>query len=154
DKEMAELAKEVAYLSRLGEGDVQKWSETHFKRSQERETFRRNLEQLSRRPNQLLENYGLNQEIIADAMSRLVDRFAGVRYDIGQRESIPCDSSPHKVVAFTAKIPAQLRYVATPALGNSIMLEGAVVNSSDFPILAGSASLFIDDSYVGVGAVA
>jgi uncharacterized protein (TIGR02231 family) len=83
-----------------------------------------------------------------------VDRFAGVRYEIAQRETIPCDSSPHKVVAFTARMPAKLKYVATPALGNSIMLEGAVVNTSAVPVLSGSAALFIDDSYVGTSQVA
>jgi uncharacterized protein (TIGR02231 family) len=154
DKDMAQLAKEVAFLSRSAEGEAQKWSETRFKRSQERETFRRNLEQLARRPDQILEKYGLSQGLIEDAMNRLVDRFAGVRYEIAQRETIPCDSSPHKVVAFTARMPAKLKYVAAPALGNSIMLEGAVVNTSAVPILSGSASLFIDDSYVGTSQVA
>jgi len=83
-----------------------------------------------------------------------VDRFAGVRYEIGRRETVPYDSSPHKVVAFSARVPARLKYVATPALGNSVMLEGEIVNTTGFPILAGGASLFIDESYVGAGSVA
>jgi uncharacterized protein (TIGR02231 family) len=153
DKEMAQLAKEVAFLGTSAEDQAQKWSEGRFKRSQERETFRRNLEQLSRRPEQHLQQYGLSQQIIAGAMTRLVDRFAGVRYDIAQRQSIPCDSSAHKVVAFTARVPAHLKYVATPALGSTIMLEGEIVNTSGFPFLAGGAALFIDDSYVGAGTV-
>ena len=153
DKELATLAKEVAFLSRSAEGEAQKWSESRFKRSQDRETFRRNLEQLSRRSDQILEKYGLSQGLIEDAMNRLVDRFAGVRYEIPQRETVPCDSSPHKVVAFSARMPAQLKYVAAPALGNSIMLEGTVVNSSDWPVLSGSVALFIDDSYVGISSV-
>lgn len=153
EKDMTQLAKEVAFLSRSAQVDAQKWTETRFKRSQERETFRRNLEQLARRPDQVLEKYGLSQGLIEDAMNRLVDRFAGVRYAIPQRETIPCDSSPHKVVAFNARMPTRLEYVAAPALGNSIMLEGAVVNTSGVPLLSGSAALFIDDSYVGTSTV-
>jgi|GEM_PF-6584501 len=154
DSAMAQLAKEVSFLSATGRDKAEEWSAKRFKRSQERETYRRNLEQLARRPDQVLAQYGLNKALIEGAMSQLVDRFAGVRYEIGRRETIPCDSSPHKVVVFTARVPAQLKYVATPALGNSVMLQGGIVNTTGVPVLAGAASLFIDDSYVGPGQVA
>lgn len=154
DKEMAQLAKEVSFLGTGGPEQVRKWTEGRFKRSQEREIFRRNLEQLSRRSDQHLAQYGLSQALIADAMDRLVDRFAGVRYEIPRRESIPCDSSTHKVVAFTARLPARLTYVATPALGGTVMLQAACTNTSGVPVLAGGTALFIDDDYVGAGSVA
>lgn len=154
DKEMAQLAKEVSFLSTSARDQAEKWSAARFKRSQERETYRRNLEQLSQRSDQHLAQYGLNQALIQGAMTRLVDRFAGVRYDIASRESIPCDSSAHKVVIFRARVPARLKYVATPALGATVMLQGEIVNTTGVPMLAGGAALFIDDSYVGAGQVA
>ncbi|MCB9898505.1 MAG: mucoidy inhibitor MuiA family protein [Planctomycetes bacterium] len=153
DGEMAQLAKEVSFLGSSASDQVQKWSETRFQRSQDRETFRRNLEQLSRRSDQHLAQYGLNRRLIEGALTRLADRFAAVRYEIPRRESIPYDSSPHKVVAFSARMPARLEYVATPALGNSVMLRGEIVNGTGVPVLEGGASLFVDGSYVGAGQV-
>ena len=67
--------------------------------------------------------------------------------------TIPFDSSPHKVVAFRGTVPVQLRYVATPALGNSPMLQGAIVNTTGFPVLEGGVALFVDGSFVGSAAV-
>jgi uncharacterized protein (TIGR02231 family) len=147
--EMAQLAKEVTFLHASGQDQAQEWSKSRFKRRQDRDTFRRNLEQLARQPTKHLEKFGLNHEMIAGAMSRLVDRFAAVRYEIERRATIPFDSSPHKVVAFTAIVPSQLKYVATPALGDSVMLQGEITNTTGNPILAGSVALFVDESFVG-----
>jgi uncharacterized protein (TIGR02231 family) len=153
DQQMAQFAKEVAFLGSSAPDQAKKWSDGRFKRSQEREMFRRNLEQLARGSAAHLEHFGLSHALVEGALSRLVDRFAGVRYVLGRRETIPFDSSPHKVVAFSARVPAKLRYVATPALGSSVMLEGEILNTTGYPVLAGGASLFIDDSYVGAGSV-
>ena len=150
---MAKLAKDVAFLQRLATDQVAKWTETRFKGRQERETFRRNLEQLAIFSAEQLEKYGLSHVMIEQALSRLVDRFAAVRYDIGQRATIPFDSSPNKFVTLTGTMPVKLRYVATPALGDSVMLQGVVTNTTDHPILDGVAALFVDDSFVGAATV-
>jgi len=147
--QMAKIAQEVGVLNATAQGSLQKWATGRFQRRQDRETFRRNLELLSRQSDQDLVQYGLNADVIRSAMSRLVDRFASVRYEVAQRESVPFNSAPHKVVAFTATVPAKLKYVATPALGNSVLLQGEIVNTTGHPILAGSVALFTDESYVG-----
>lgn len=147
---MEKLVKEVAFLSRSTQDLVAKWAATRFAQRQDRETFRRNLEQLARLSPEQLQVYGLSHDLINGALSRLVDRFAGVRYAVPGRVSIPMDSSPHKVVAFDAQVPvALLRYVATPALGDTAMLQGSVVNTTGHPVLAGAVSLFADGSFVG-----
>jgi uncharacterized protein (TIGR02231 family) len=147
---MDKLVKEVTYLSRTAQDQATKWAESRFARPQERETFRRNLEQLARHSREQLQAYGLSHELIDGALSRLVDRFAAVRYDVPRRVTIPMDSSPHKVVAFDAVVPvALLRYVATPALGDTVMLQGSVVNTTGHPVLEGSVALFVDGSFVG-----
>lgn len=150
---MTQLAKEVSFLGSSAREQASKWAETRFARRQERETFRRNLEELQRQSDAKLKQYGLNRKLIDGALSQLVDRFAAVRYPIQPRATIPLDSSPHKVVTFQSEVPVQLRYVATPALGDSVMLQGVVQNSTGHPLLAGNAALFVDESYVGVAAV-
>ena len=44
-----------------------------------------------------------------------------------------------------ARVPAELTWVATPALGNTAMLQGAIRNTTGQPILEGAASLFLDE---------
>ena len=150
---MAKLAKEVSFLGLSAQSQATKWADSRSSRRQDRETFRRNLEQLSSQSGEQLKQYGLSHDLIEGALSRLVDRFAAVRYEIEQRATIPFDSSAHKVVAFRGTVPVQLRYVATPALGNSVMLQGAIVNTTGFPVLEGGVSLFVDGSFVGSAAV-
>ncbi len=147
--QMIKIAQEVGVLNAVAQGSLQKWMTGRFQRRQDRETFRRNLELLSRYSEQALVQYGLNADVIRNAMSRLVDRFAAVRYEVAQRESIPFNSAPHKVVAFSATVPAKLKYVATPALGNSVLLQGEIVNTTGHPILEGSVAIFGDESYIG-----
>ncbi len=151
--EMQQLAKDVTFLSRSARGQAREWSEQRFGRRQDRETFRRNLEQLARNSQQALAKLGLSRELIEDALDALVDRFAGVRYAVEGRETIPYGTSSHKVVTFQASVPAELKFVATPALGDTVMLLGEVLNTTGYPVLDGPVSLFVDGSYVGISAV-
>lgn len=146
---MTQLAKEVSFLNTLPQQNLEQWATERFKRRQDRETFRRNVEQLLRQSNKDLARFGLNAEILQGAMTRLVNRFAAVRYPVAQRETIAFDSSPSKVVTFSATVPARLKYVATPALGNSVLLQGEVENTTGHPILEGNAALFVDESFIG-----
>ncbi len=149
EADLAKIAKDVFFLGSAAQDKADSWTKTRFKRRQERETFRRNLELLSQNSSKNLAHYGLSHQLIEGAMDRLADRFAGVRYEVETRETIPFDSSPHKVVAFSARIPARLKYVATPALGDSVMLQAEIVNTTGQPILEGTVALFVNDSYVG-----
>ncbi len=146
---LRKLAKEASFLG-LSKGQAaQKWAAGRFAGRQDRETFRRNLEQLARLPRDRMTALGLSPEILEEALSHLINRFSGVRYQIAQRATIPFDSSPHKVVTFAARVPAQLRYVATPALGDTVMLQAVATNSTGHPMLAGTAALYVDGAYAG-----
>jgi len=151
---MQQLANDINVLNEIAPGQAEEWSQNKFQgRQQEKENFRRNLEQLLQVDDEQLGQYGLNPQLIECALSRLVDRFAGVRYEVEQAETIPCDSSPHKVVVFSAVVPVDLKYVATPALGSTIVLKGDVRNLTGHPILEGDISVFIDNSYVGASKI-
>jgi uncharacterized protein (TIGR02231 family) len=146
---MTQLVKEVSFLNTLPQEQLETWATGRFKRRQDRETFRRNVEQLLGRSSKDLARFGLSAELLQGAMTRLVNRFAAVRYQVAQRETISFDSSPSKVVTFSATVPARLKYVATPALGNSVLLQGEIVNTTGYPILEGNVALFVDESFIG-----
>lgn len=152
DAAMGELVKEVRFLGHSGRDAAAKWTSQRFQRAQDRETFRRNLEQLARRPAQQLAQYGLSQALVEQALGRLIDRFAAVRYAIPGAVTVPTGTSAQKVVAFQATVPARLTYVASPALGDTVMLRAACTNTTGHPILEGGASLFVDGAYVGTSA--
>lgn len=151
--ELEQIARDLFKITAAPLKQAKEWSKTQFKREQDRENFRRNLEQLLLEDEDRLRPYGLNRKLIRAALSRLVDRFAGVRYDLAQKETIPCDGSTHKVVIFSAEVPVNLKYVATPALGDVIMLKGDIKNSTGHPILAGGISMFVDNAYAGVSKI-
>jgi len=152
-EEMRQIAVFVNDLNEQPQASAREWSMQRFKGQQEAENFKRNLEQLSQVQEDQLVQYGLNRKIIREALSRLVDRFAGVRYDLKKTETIPCDASPHKVVVFASQVPVDLKYVATPVLGNTVVLKGEIRNTTGYPILEGQISVFIDNSYVGASKV-
>ena len=154
DAEMKQLANDVSMLNGVPARQAKEWSKQRFKGRQERVNFLRNLEQLSLESESRLQQFGLNQKLIQQALTRMVDRFAGVRYEVSRPETLPCDSSPHKVVVVSRTIPVDLKYVAPPALGDTVMLKGLVRNTTGHPILEGPISLFIDNSYVGASKVA
>jgi len=148
-KEMQMIAKDIYTLNSNPVSEAKNWSRSRFKGQQDLFNFQNNLEQLAYNDDSQLMQYGLNREIVKQALSRLVDRFAGVRYKVSQNETIPCDSSPHKVVVFSGNVPVSLKHVATPTLGDTVVLKGDMKNTTGYPILEGNVSLFIDNSYVG-----
>lgn len=152
-QEMQQIARDVTTLNNKAQTEAREWSKQRFKGQQDFENFRRNLEQLSQVKDAQLMQFGLNRKVIREALSRLVDRFAGVRYDLEKKETIPCDSSPHKVVVFSAPVPVDLKHVATPALGSTVVLKGDIRNATGHPVLEGDISLFIDNSYVGASKI-
>jgi uncharacterized protein (TIGR02231 family) len=148
-QEMQQLARDITELNEAPQQQARQWAKRRFKGQQGYERFRRNLEQLAEEDDAQLMQFGLNRKIITEALTRLVDRFAGVRYEVARAETIPCDNSPHKVVVFSSTVPVDLKHVATPALGETVVLRGDVKNTTGHPILEGDISLFIDNSYVG-----
>ncbi len=147
--QFAKIASEAAALAKMPQEGLAKWASGRFQRRQDQETFRRNLELLSRQSAGELAKLGINAEIVKGALARLANRLSAARYLIPQRETIAFNSSPTKIVAFDATVPARLRYVATPALGNSVLLQAEIVNTTGHPVLEGPVAMFIDGSFIG-----
>jgi len=69
-------------------------------------------------------------------------------FKIAAPASISSDNTPQKVSITTTKLAAKLQYEATPALQETVYLIAYVANTTDFPLLAGSVNVFLDDAFV------
>ncbi|EUC55568.1 mucoidy inhibitor A, partial [Rhizoctonia solani AG-3 Rhs1AP] len=69
-------------------------------------------------------------------------------FGIPGRSDIPSDQASHKVVIAVLDLQADLEWVCVPREKESVFLTCKVVNSSEFTLLPGEASVFMDDNFV------
>ncbi|KDN49256.1 hypothetical protein RSAG8_01958, partial [Rhizoctonia solani AG-8 WAC10335] len=69
-------------------------------------------------------------------------------FGIPGRSDIPSDEGSHKVVIAVLELQADLEWVCVPREKESVFLTCKVVNSSEFTLLPGEASVFTDDNFV------
>ncbi|CAM2984882.1 mucoidy inhibitor MuiA family protein [Rariglobus hedericola] len=69
-------------------------------------------------------------------------------FKIPTAASIPSDNSAQKVGIATTKLDANLQYQATPKQLETAFLGAYTTNSTDFPLLAGPVSTFLDNTFV------
>ncbi|KAG8729594.1 hypothetical protein FRC11_008416 [Ceratobasidium sp. 423] len=69
-------------------------------------------------------------------------------FGIPGRSDIPSDEGSHKVVIVVLDLQAELEWVCVPREKESVFLTCKVVNSSEFTLLPGEASVFMDDNFV------
>ncbi|HTZ19826.1 MAG TPA: mucoidy inhibitor MuiA family protein [Opitutaceae bacterium] len=67
--------------------------------------------------------------------------------------TLPADNTTQKVAIATAKLAANLQFQATPKLSETAFLSAYVTNSSDYPLLAGAVSTFLDDTFVAASSL-
>jgi uncharacterized protein (TIGR02231 family) len=72
-----------------------------------------------------------------------------LNFDIKRMISIPSDGAPHKVPIDAQKLKAEFDYVAVPKLKEVAFLRGSLKNTLAYPLLPGSADLFIIQDFVG-----
>ncbi|QRV76192.1 hypothetical protein RhiJN_04207 [Ceratobasidium sp. AG-Ba] len=90
------------------------------------------------------------------AAPRMAVRQAGVvsagvlsaSFGISGRSDIPSDEGSHKVVIAVLDLETELEWVCIPREKESVFLRCKVVNSSEFTLLPGEASVFMDDNFV------
>ncbi len=92
--------------------------------------------------------------VAAEHASATVDSATtSASFKIAAVTTIPSDNSPQKVSITTAKLPAKLEYQSLPALQETAYLSADVSNATDFPLLAGSTNVFLDDAFVSTSAI-
>ncbi|CAE6449644.1 unnamed protein product [Rhizoctonia solani] len=69
-------------------------------------------------------------------------------FGIPGRSDIPSDGSSHKVVVAVLDLEADLEWICIPSEKESVFLVCKVVNSSEFTLLPGEASVFMDENFV------
>jgi uncharacterized protein (TIGR02231 family) len=78
-----------------------------------------------------------------------VDAGTSVQFTASGNIDIPSDGSPHKTTMGYYKMPAKLDYISIPKHTNAVYRRATITNNSNAPFLAGSASLFANDEYIG-----
>ncbi|KAG8717185.1 hypothetical protein FRC08_008015 [Ceratobasidium sp. 394] len=69
-------------------------------------------------------------------------------FGISGRSNIPSDEGSHKVVIAVLDLTAELEWVCVPREQESVFLRCKVVNASEFTLLPGETSVFMDDNFV------
>ncbi len=74
-------------------------------------------------------------------------------FKIAVASSVPSDNSPQKVPITSATLKAIPEYLTVPKRLTTAYLTAKVVNSSEFPLLAGAMNVFLDGTFVATSAL-
>ncbi len=74
---------------------------------------------------------------------------ASVTFQLAQKVTVPGDGSPHKVTVTTFDLTPKFDYLSVPKLADCVYRRAALTNLSDFLLLDGPASLFVEGDFVG-----
>eukprot|EP00996_Jenningsia_fusiforme_P006917 NODE_882_length_1847_cov_32.739155_g783_i0.p1 GENE.NODE_882_length_1847_cov_32.739155_g783_i0~~NODE_882_length_1847_cov_32.739155_g783_i0.p1 ORF type:complete len:561 (+),score=145.77 NODE_882_length_1847_cov_32.739155_g783_i0:69-1685(+) len=78
----------------------------------------------------------------------VVSKATSVFFDIAGLQSVKADNQPTKVPILQHEFPATFRFSTVPKLAAKAYLKARLVNTTDFPLLAGEASVFLDNNFV------
>ncbi|MFA5262892.1 MAG: mucoidy inhibitor MuiA family protein [Opitutaceae bacterium] len=67
--------------------------------------------------------------------------------------TLPADNTTQKVPIASAKHMVPLQYQTTPKLHQAAFLNATFTNTSDYPLLAGAVSSFLDDTFVATSSI-
>ncbi len=82
------------------------------------------------------------------AMATIEAGATSASFRIAVSSSIPSDNSPQKVPVTSASLKAVPEYLTVPKRQAAAFLTSKVVNSSEFPLLAGAMNVFLDGTFV------
>lgn len=71
-----------------------------------------------------------------------------VLFDVQGSSEIESDNVEHRVAIASLELPAFFRYSCVPKLDKYVYLKARGVNVADYPLLMGSANVYLDGSYV------
>ncbi len=74
-------------------------------------------------------------------------------FKISALSNVPSDNSPQKIPVTTSALAANPEYLTTPKLQPAAFLTAKVVNTSEFPLLAGAMNVFLDGTFVATSAL-
>lgn len=72
-----------------------------------------------------------------------------VTFQVPNPADIPSDGSPHKTTLQQLQLDPKLDYLCMPKHTDAVYRRATITNSGSGPLLAGSASLFVGDEFIG-----
>lgn len=88
-------------------------------------------------------------EPMAVAHAQVDTQLAATTFVVQRPEDIPADGTERKVLLTTETMDANLRNIVVPRLDTRAYLVADVTNTADFPLLAGTAGIFLTGAYLG-----
>ncbi len=80
--------------------------------------------------------------------ARLQSGIMSAAFEIGAKATVPSNNSQRKVTITVTSLDGDFKYSSVPKLQQRVYFKSNVTNSTDFPLLAGSMSVFVDNNYV------
>jgi uncharacterized protein (TIGR02231 family) len=95
------------------------------------------------------------QRLTAAWDTAAVDRGAtSATFAITDPATLPADNTPHRVAIMSVDLPAQLQYQAIPSNRETAFLSAYVTNATEFPLLAGTLNVFLDQNFIAASRLA
>ena len=69
-------------------------------------------------------------------------------FRITETVTLPSDGLSHKVTVAALEFTAALRYVCVPRQSEAVFIEANIENTSEYDLLAGPASVYMDNGFV------
>ncbi|MCD4818264.1 MAG: mucoidy inhibitor MuiA family protein [Candidatus Cloacimonetes bacterium] len=88
---------------------------------------------------------------MAITTSNLSNNLTSSVFEISGVKTILADNQEYSVTISINDFPANFRYSTVPKLSEHAFLKAKVKNTSEFPFLAGSSNIFLDDNFVTSG---
>ncbi len=74
-------------------------------------------------------------------------------FKIATAASVPSENSPQKIPITSAKLASNPEYLTTPKRLATAYLTAKVINTSEFPLLAGAMNVFLDGTFVATSSL-
>jgi len=85
---------------------------------------------------------------IESGTAALSTQATSASFRIPDTVDVPADNTAHKLGITTITLQTEPTYRAVPKLIPSAFLSAKVINTSDYPLLAGAMNVFLDDTFV------
>jgi len=86
--------------------------------------------------------------VVSSEASIAATQLTSSKFSIQSKQSIPTDNQAHKVGIAIENFSIDFSYEAVPKAMQSAFLRGKGKNVEDYPLLAGKANVFLDNSFV------
>ncbi len=83
------------------------------------------------------------------ATAGIVETGINLNFSIKKNVQIPSDGAPHKVPIDTQNIEVEYDYISVPKLKEAAFLRAKLRNTLPYPLLSGSADLFVIQDFIG-----